>query len=154
MILPDAKQYYFRLLPGDMELRDQEDGFNDAMAVDGFLKAVPGTFIFWNGMLLDDIIPIFKYVYTAEAREWMMNVRLKTTLGLTNPDAGLSLVSDLFIKYSILLGPPTTLTAFDRSWGSRFKLRDDFVSYVQGLPREEDRNWAMLKLLPLAEADP
>ena len=154
MILPDAKRYDFRLLPGDMELRDQEDGFDDATVVDSFLKAAPGTFIFWNGMLLDDITPIFKSVYTAEAREWMMNARLKTTLGITNPDAGLSLVSDLFIKYSILSGPPTTLTAFDRSWGSRFKLRDDFVSYVQRLPREEDRNWATLNLLPLAKPSP
>lgn len=151
MILPHAKRYDFRLLPGDMELRDQEDGFDDATVVDSFLKAVPGTFIFWNGMLLDDITPIFKSVYTAEAREWMMNARLKTTLGVTNLDAGLSLVSDLFIKYSMISGPPTTLTAFDRSWGSRFKLRDDFVSYVQGLPREEDRNWATLNLLPLAK---
>jgi hypothetical protein len=151
MILPYAGRYDFRLLPGDMELRDQEDGFEDAMVVDGFLEASPGVFIFWNGMLLDDITPIFKSVYTPEAREWMMNARLKTTLGVTNLDAGLSLVSDLFIKYSILSGPPETLAAFDRSWGSRSKLRDDFVSYVEGLEREEDRKWAISILLPLAE---
>jgi hypothetical protein len=154
MILPYAGRYDFRLLPGDMELRDQEDGFEDAMVVDGFLEASPGIFIFWNGMLLDDITPIFKSVYTPEAREWMMNARLKNTLGVSNLDAGVSLVSDLFIKYSILSGPPGTLAAFDRSWGSRSKLRDDFVSYVEGLQREEDRKWAIAILLPLAEPSP
>jgi hypothetical protein len=154
MILPDATRFDFRLLPGDMELRDQEDGFEDATLVDGFLEASPGTFIFWNSLLLDDITPIFKCAYTAEAREWMMNARLKTTLGVTNLDAGLSLVSDLFIKYSILSGPPGTLVTFDRSWGGRYKLRHDFVSYIQGLPREEDRKWAIAILLPLAEPSP
>ncbi|MER9934314.1 hypothetical protein [Mesorhizobium sp. M0088] len=149
ILVPKTLDY--RLIPGDLELRDDEDGYDDERVFDDFFEKTSVECFYWNAFGKIDKDIIFLAPYSSENRLWMMNARFKDNIGITSVGGEFSIVGDIFMRYCIVAGSRYFIEQFDNAWGGVDKIKSDFVTYVTSMPRPENKEWALKYLVPLLE---
>ncbi|WJI53526.1 hypothetical protein NLY44_13095 [Mesorhizobium sp. C089B] len=139
------------MIPGDLELRDEDDGYGDERIFDEFFEKIDTECFYWSSFGEIDIDIIFLAPYSSSNRLWMMNARFKDNVGITSVDGDFSILSDIFIRYCIVSGGKELIRELDKAWGGVDKIKADFVEYVEKMPRPENREWALKYLIPLLE---
>lgn len=145
------KNCEYRLIAGDLELRDSDDGYDDESVFDRFFEKSFIECFYWSSFGAIDRDIIFLAPYSSANRQWMMNARFKDNIGITSIDGEFSIVGDISIRFCIVSGSNETMNNFDKAWGGVDKIKKDFIEYVKSMPNAEKREWALKYLIPLLE---